>query len=325
MPCDAPVILARRVLSQRSIVVRTIMQIVSDNVPLSRDFGGFREPNPRTRLTQGTLVEENWRQGGWSFVDVRTMSTPLASAWGNPERNTGPKCAEAGASSFMRNRALGGRILPEMFSYGAVNQGWVRSIALLPIGHKSGLDPLTLYVNRRLWELTEKHDDVKYSQKVRDVSKGTIDCSGWVEFANCAIYDELSGGVSTELLPPKFKKLFDTAAAWQMTGWKKEAGGWLTGKAFETSKLVPGMIIGMNAASGDTDRPKGIDHIVQVAWHPTTHVPHITQSSGGKGVNFEDLEVWFKKWKGKIGTDDLYAIDPYAKARAAIGAWISTH
>jgi hypothetical protein len=298
------------------------MQIVSDNVPLSRDFGGFRDANPRTRLAQGTLVEENWRANGWSFVDVRTMSTPLTSAWNNPESNTGPKCE----ASFMRSRALGGRTLPEIMGFGGATQGWVRSIALLPIGYRTGMDPLSLYVNRRLWELTVQYDDVKYSQKVRNVTKGTIDCSGWVEFANCTIYDELSGGVSTELLSAKFKKLFDTAAAWQMTGWKKEAGGWLTGKAFDTDKLVPGMIIGMNADDDSgSDRPKGIDHIVQVAWHPTTHVPHITQSSGGKGVNFEELDVWFKKWKGKIGTDDLYAIDPYAKARAAIGAWISTH
>lgn len=305
--------------------MRTYMQIVSDNVPLSRDFGGLREPNPRTRLAAGTLVEESWRADGWSFIDVRTMSMAPTSGWLSPLRDAGGMCEAGPGPGFLRNRTLGGRTLPEILGFGGATQGWVRSLALLPIGYKTGFDPLTLYVNRRLWELTERYDDVKYSQKVRDVSKGTIDCSGWVEFANCTIYDELVGGVAAELLPPKFKKLFDTAAAWQMTGWKKETGGWLTGKAFETGALLPGMIIGMNASSGDTDRPKGIDHIVQVAWHPTTHVPHITQSSGGKGVNFEDLAAWFKKWKGKIGTDDLYAVDPYAKARAGIGAWLSTH
>jgi len=306
--------------------MRTYMQIVSDNLPLARDFGGLREPNPRTRLAAGTLVEESWRADGWSFIDVNNMSRAPTSGWLNPERNGGQQCEAIPGPGFMRNRTLGGRGLPEVLGFGGATQGWVRSVALLPIGYRPGLfDPLTLYINRRLWELTEKYDAVTYSQKVRDVSKGSIDCSGWVEFANCTIYDELTGGIAADLLPAKFKKLFDTAAAWQMTGWKKEAGGWLTGSAFKTSALVPGMIIGMNASSEDTDRPKGIDHIVQVAWHPTTHVPHITQSSGGKGVNFEDLETWFKKWKGKIGTDDLYAIDPYAKARAAIGAWLSTH
>ena len=302
--------------------MRTVMQIVSDNVPMARDFGGLREPNPRTRLTQGTLVEENWRQNGWSFVDVRTMSMATDSAWYRPERNAGPVCE----APFMRSRTLGGRGLPELSHDGAPSQGWIRSIALLPVGYKTGLDPLTLYINRRLWELTEQYDALTYSQKVRDVTKGSIDCSGWVEFANCTIYDELVGGLAAELLPANFKKLFDTAAAWQMTGWKKAAGGWLTGKDFKTSSLVPGMIIGMNADATDTvERPKGIDHIIQVAWHPTTHVAHITQSSGGKGVNFEDMETWFEKWKKKIGTDDLYAVDPYAKARTAIGAWLSTH
>ncbi|MBX3499854.1 MAG: hypothetical protein KF889_10450 [Alphaproteobacteria bacterium] len=307
--------------------MRNYMQIVSDNVPLARDFGGLREPNPRTRLSAGTLVEESFRADGWSFIDVRTMSMAPTSGWLSPRRDAGPKCEAIPGPGFMRNRALGGRTLPEILGIGGATQGWVRSVALLPIGYRPGLfDPLTLYVNRRLWELTEKYDAVTYSQKVRDVEKGSIDCSGWVEFANCAIYDELVGGVAAELLPAKFKKLFDTAAAWQMTGWKKETGGWLTGKAFSTDKLLPGMIIGMNAVANDAiERPKGIDHIVQVAWHPTTHVPHITQSSGGQGVNFEDMDSWFKKWKKKIGTDDLYAVDPYAKARAGIGAWLSTH
>lgn len=299
------------------------MQIVSDNVPLTRDLGDPRDSS--SRLTQGTLVEESWRQGGWSFVDVRTMSTPVTSAWHDPQRNSGPTCEAVDASSVLRNRTLGGRTLPEALNFGAGTQGWVRSIALLPFGHKTGLDALTLYVNRRLWELTVQYDDVTYSQKVRDVSKGTIDCSGWMEFANCTIYDELSDGVSTQLLSSKFKKLFDTAAAWQMTGWKKEAGSVMTGKDFDTAKLLPGMIIAMDADASGADRPEGVDHIVQVAWHPTTHAPHITQSSGGKGVNFEELEVWFKKWNKNIGTDDLFAIDPYAKARATIGAWISTH
>ena len=306
--------------------MRTYMQIVSDNVPLARDFGGLREPNPRTKLSAGTLVEESFRADGWSFIDVRTMSMAPTSGWLNPQRDAGPQCEATPGLGFLRNRTLGGRTLPEIMGFGGAKQGWVRSLALLPIGYKPGFfDPLTLYINRRLWELTLQYDDVKYSQKVRDVAKGTIDCSGWVEFANCTIYDELTNGITGELLPANFKKLFDTAAAWQMTGWKKQAGGWLTGKTFKTDALLPGMIIGMNASSEDTDRPKGIDHIVQVAWHPATHVPHITQSSGGKGVNFEDLDTWFKKWKAKIGTDDLYAIDPYAKARAGIGAWLSTH
>jgi hypothetical protein len=306
--------------------MRSVMQIVSNNVPLARDFGGLREPNPRTRLVAGTLVEESFRADGWSFVEVRTMSMAEPSGWQILERSAGPKCEAIPGPGFMRNRSLGGRTLPEIMGFGGAASGWVRSVALLPIGYKPGVfDPLTLYVNRRLWELTLQYDAVTYSQKTRDVSKGSIDCSGWVEFANCTIYDELTGGVASELLPAKFKKIFDTAAAWQMTGWKKEAGGWLTGKAFKIENLLPGMIIGMNADSGDTDRPKGIDHIVQVAWHPTTHVPHITQSSGGKGVNFEDIETWFKKWKAKIGTDDLYAVDPYAKARTAIGAWLTTH
>jgi hypothetical protein len=299
-----------------------IMQIVSD-VPLAQSHGG--EPNPRAHLAAGTLVEENWSADGWSFVNVRTMSKAPIDDWLSPQRNAGPTCEAGPGPGFLRNRVLGGRSLPEMLGFGPA-RGWVRSIALLPIGYHPGFfDPLTLYVNRRLWELTVKYDDVKYSQKVRDVDKGTIDCSGWVEFANCTIYDELVGGVAADLLPANFKELFDTAAAWQMTGWKKEAGGWMTGKNFDADKLLPGMIIGMNADATPNDRPKGIDHIVQVAWHPTTHVPHITQSSGGKGVNFEELAVWFKKWNKKIGTDDLYAIDPYAKARAAINAWISTH
>jgi hypothetical protein len=307
--------------------MRSYMQIVADNLPLARDFTGLREPNPRTRLAAGTLVEESFRADGWSFIEIRNKSMAEPTGWQAFERNAGQKCEATPGPGFLRNRTMGGRILPEVMGFGGETQGWVRSVALLPIGYRPGLfDPLTLYINRRLWELTLKYDALTYSQKVRDVEKGSIDCSGWVEFANCTIYDELTGGVATDLLPAKFKELFDTAAAWQMTGWKKEAGGWLTGKDFKTEKLLPGMIIGMNADATDTiERPKGIDHIVQVAWHPTTHVPHITQSSGGQGVNFEDMESWFKKWNKKIGTDDLYAIDPYAKARAAIGAWLSTH
>lgn len=304
--------------------MRSYMQIVSDNVPLAPQIGASAS---RVRLAAGTLVEELSRTAdGWSFVDARNYCSVQPTTWQTLERHAGPKSDTTPGPGFMRNRVLGGRTLPEISSVGSATQGYVRSIALLPFGYRPGsLDPLTLYVNRRLWELTQKHDAVTYSQKVRDVGKGSIDCSGWMEFVNWAIYDEVTGSVTKELLPLSFKENFDTAAAWQMTKWKKENKGWTTGKAFKTADLLPGMIIGMNADASGADRPQGIDHIVQVAWHPTTHVPHITQSSGGQGVNFEDLDTWFKKWNKAIGTDDLYAVDPYAKGRSAIGAWLSTH
>jgi hypothetical protein len=40
-------------------------------------------------------------------------------------------------------------------------------------------------------------------------------------------------------------------------------------------------------------------------------------------VIFEDMESWFAKWKKCIGTDDLYAVDLYVIAPAAIRAWLS--
>ena len=291
------------------------MQTVADMVSIAANIG---EPNPRSHLRLGTIVEEAWRQGGWSFVYVLAEAQP----WFMPQRSAGPVSLQIEREVYLRNRVLGGRTTCDSF---ASMQGWVRSVALLPLGCRSDQDALTLYVNRRLWELTVQYDAVTYSQKVRDVTKGSIDCSGWVEFANRTIYDELANGVSEDLLSSRFKKLFDTAAAWQITGWQREAGEVMTGTDFDIAKLVPGMIIGMDASSEDTDRPQGVDHIVQVAWHPTTHLPFITQSSGGQGVNFEYLPTWFEKWDAAISVDKLYAIDPYAKARTAINAWIATH
>lgn len=295
--------------------MQTLMQTVADMVGISPTVG---DPNPRLHLRLGTIVEEAWSQDGWSFVYVLAEAQP----WYAPARSAGPISLQIEREVYLRNRVLGGRTTCDSF---ASMQGWVRSVALLQVGYRSDQDALTLYVNRRLWELTIQYDDVTYSQKVRDVTKGSIDCSGWVEFANRTIYDELANGVSEALLPANFKKLFHTAAAWQITGWKKEVGGVMTGADFDVAKLLPGMIIGMNAVSSDTDRPQGVDHIVQVAWHPITHLPYITQSSGGEGVNFEYLPTWFDKWKPRIGTDDLYAVDPYVKARAAIGVWLTTH
>jgi hypothetical protein len=291
------------------------MQTVADMVSIAATIG---ELNPTRHLRLGTVVEEACRQGGWSFVYVLAEATP----WYMPQRSAGPVELQIEREIYLRNRVRGGRATCDSF---ASIQGWVRSVALLPLAHRSDQDALTLYVNRRLWELTVQYDDVTYSQKVRDVSKGSIDCSGWVEFANSTIYDELANGVAEELLSPKFKKLFHTAAAWQITGWQAEAGDVMTGVDFDVEKLIPGMIIGMDASNADTDRPQGVDHIVQVAWHPITHFPFITQSSGGKGVNFEDLSTWFEKWKPAIGTNKLFAVDPYAKARVAINAWIAAH
>ena len=159
----------------------------------------------------------------------------------------------------------------------------------------------------------------------KNIKAGEIDCSGWINFANKTIYEELDSG-SRGLLSSDFLKLFKNGAAWQIKDWNKEVGGLATGDALDPNAMMPGTLIGLHYQDEDNGRFKSIDHIVQVLFEPTTLDPMITQSSStGKGVNAMKLSEWFDFMKNKIGTAKLFAVDPYVKARANVDSTIAKY
>jgi hypothetical protein len=199
---------------------------------------------------------------------------------------------------------------------------------LLPVNTPiQGLDLFTHYLNRRLWELTIKYNNVKYSNTERDPTKGTTDCSGWIRFANTTICNDLAKELGTALVPKEFISGFNNVAADQVKACVDRGETLLTGEKLTWKGLLPGTIIAMNYSGNDPDRFHQIDHTTQVMYNPSTGEPHITHSSWGKGVNKHPLEKWFGGLADKdtVGLGKLYAVDPYGSVRASITRWIFAH
>jgi hypothetical protein len=265
---------------------------------------------------RGRSVIEKEHERGWSLVE--SVSPPDTSPSAYLGRRTGQNFGDG--RTVMNGSPIG--LHPDPARAGP--EGWVPSLALMPAGFIKGeLDLLSLYLTRRLWELSGQHDSVTYLLGGKDIKEGHIDCSGWVNYANKAIYDELDGG-SRRMFPEEFAKLFRNGAAWQIEDWDKTVGGLTTGADLSPETMQPGVLIGLNYYNRNNGRFKRIDHIVQVLFDPKTHDAYITQSSeSGSGVNVKKLSDWFAGMDEKIGRDRLFAVDPYMHARVDVDAYIA--
>lgn len=294
------------------------MTVVIANVTMADKPGSVRPSRDGIYLARGASVSEMRQESGWSLVESVALQANQPNSYLSRQSSQD--------IGFGRTVMNGGPVGQPTDAARAGPQGWVPSLALMPAGYKKGeLDLLSLYLTRRLWELTSKYDPVTYKMGGKNIKAGEIDCSGWINFANKTIHEELDFG-SRNVLSPAFLKLFKNGAAWQIKDWNKEVGGLATGDDLDPESMMPGTLIGLHYQEEDNGRFHSIDHIVQVLFEPTSLDPMITQSSAtGKGVNAMKLSEWFEFMKNKIGTAELFAVDPYVKARAEIDLLISKY
>jgi hypothetical protein len=304
------------------------MVVMVDGAVLGAEAMG-KQMSVGVSVPRFSIVDELGRLGAWSHVRVRTLASAVAAS--QPLSVRGPALTSTPQTPGITvGRAnLGQRQLTQRQDSLSAAEGWIRSLGLLPADTPiKGQGLFTHYLNRRLWELTIKYDDVKYSQQARDPTQGTTDCSGWIKFANTTICKDLASELGTALLPKDFLAGFNNVAADQVKAFADRGETLLTGDTLDWTKLVPGMIVAMNYSNNDPDRYKQIDHTTQVMFDPATAEPYITHSSfAGKGVNTHPLGKWFTGLANKetVGKKKLFAIDPYASVRAGIDQWISAN
>lgn len=166
------------------------------------------------------------------------------------------------------------------------------------------------------YDLTVRHDEVRYGFGSKALSAGKIDCSGWaVEMIN-ATYAEINEKAGRKIFgkSDQYSPGMDAASSIVHKA-EQQSGRLIEGRDVTKAILREGMIIGEDngAKKWDKDRYKGIDHIVFVLRDPRSGEMMISQSRGGEGVELLPLDDYLA-YKHKRGTK-LFASDPLAEAR----------
>jgi hypothetical protein len=290
-----------------------LMVVAADHVTLSSESDAI-QASRGVQLRRGSTVVQIDLSKGWSLIE--TPDQPIANS--SQDITLGLSTGRYNLS----DRGLGRRA----DAFASKPQAWVPSVALMPVGHSRGTsDLLTLYVSRRLYELTLNDNYITYNKGSKDPASGQIDCAGWIEYANNLVYNELDDG-TRQTLSKDFTTLFNNGAAYQIDAWNKGVSGILTGASLDLYSLLPGTLIGIHHQADSNGRPYNIDHIVQVIQDPVTLAPMITQSSAHfDGVNLQSLPQWIiLMGSDNIGTDKMWAVDPYVTARSKIDAVMGT-
>lgn len=172
---------------------------------------------------------------------------------------------------------------------------------------------------RAAYDLTIKHDEVRYGFGSKKLSTGKIDCSGWtVELIN-ASFSEINEKAGKKIFSDSDRySLGMDAASSIVRKAVQQSGKLIEGRDVITEALREGMVIGEdNGAKGwDKNRYKGIDHIVFVLRDPHSGELMVSQSRSREGVELLPLDDYLAH-KHKRGTK-LFASDPLAEARSLL-------
>lgn len=156
---------------------------------------------------------------------------------------------------------------------------------------------------------------VSYGFGVKDGVRA-IDCSGFVKKA----LDSAALQMGAASCVPAFNAHMATSSEEQIAAAERAGARVLSGSQVNINTLQAGMIIGLDTGhtNFDSERRRGIDHIVMVYRDSDTGRLMVAQSSGGKGVNQMTAESWLQA----NNQHDLYAVDmvPLARAGSALSA-----
>lgn len=168
-------------------------------------------------------------------------------------------------------------------------------------------------LNRELFAQAEKSTGkVGYKMGSKNLSSGSIDCSGWIENINktaLGALGEQAPGVDTKAMG---KKIFNgNGAAGIVKNLEDNGAEVITKENLTADKLKEGMIIGENnGGSWAKDRHRGIDHVTQVVKDPDTGQLMVSQSQGGKGVTLTPADKYLEQKKKSSKNQGLFAVDP---------------
>ena len=146
---------------------------------------------------------------------------------------------------------------------------------------------------------------ISYKMGAKNLSSGSIDCSGWIEAINKdALKKEPKGNIIS-------RRIFDGNGAAGITKNLVDTGAnVITKGALNPNTITEGMIIGeSNGGSWARGRFQGIDHITQVVKDPTSGKLMISQSQGRKGVTLTDPETYFRGKYSSSKNTGLFGID----------------
>src|ERR1035437_4234072 len=154
-----------------------------------------------------------------------------------------------------------------------------------------------------------RYTNVGYQMGGKNPDDGVVDCSGWVSRIN------KDGLNAVAALVPGFnadavkKAIFNGNNAAGIIKALEDNGGKVTTKdQLSLDKLTEGMIIGEANGEGG-NKPRGVDHIVQVIRDTKTNKLMISESRGDKGVITTSPEEYLLRKNRSKKNIGLFAID----------------
>lgn len=164
------------------------------------------------------------------------------------------------------------------------------------------------------YAMSVRYDNVRYGLGAKDLSRGSIDCAGWVMEIGNATMREVNRESGRAVFDAN--DMFHRTTSDQMIAQTARRSGVLLTSPLTPSALKEGMIIGEDNGPHRWEpagRFHGIDHITMIVRNPSTGELVISQSRGGEGVEIIPLDRYLAD-KQRRGVR-LYATDPLHKAR----------
>lgn len=171
--------------------------------------------------------------------------------------------------------------------------------------------------------LSKTYDNLTYKMGSKNLSAGSIDCSGWA-YQVSKKEMELANQAHGNVFSAKDIAALNNGAVEQIAYLAKK-NGIVTmarnGQKLDLSKVKAGMSIGLlsktSSYKGRSASIGGItqflNHIVKVTQDPTSGKLLVSESQGGSGVMTTPLEKWADKQASK--KNDMIVVDPLAKIR----------
>lgn len=169
-------------------------------------------------------------------------------------------------------------------------------------------------IGKYLASNTSENENISYEYGSKNLSGGTIDCSGWVANNTLNAMRRINTEEGQVYNLNKMSDLLNQGAAWQITSIGKQVG-YIPTQDIMQGNVQPGTLIGIHYADTSAranSRPLGIAHIVQVVQQngelyvsqATDGLKHATKT----GVSLTPYSQFIQSFGDG---DKLYAVNPF--------------
>lgn len=170
---------------------------------------------------------------------------------------------------------------------------------------------------------SRKHQDIEYLMGGKNIKKGIIDCSGYIDALNREVASEIERIHGKEVA--KSVRVNGAGGAAGIIKDQEQKGRSVassTWKSIDTNLLKEGMVIGESRGGHASGRHKGIGHIVAIIERDGKK--YVTESTSAKGkdgktgVRETELSEYIKEATNRKNQFAIHVVDPYKNIRGNV-------